>query len=219
MKILFFDTETTGLPRDRHVPAKDGEGNWPDVVSLAWVIMDHEKKLIKSKYVIVKPEGWTIPADSIMIHGITQDKAETEGVLLRPLLEEFQKDVLSCKYAVAHNLAFDKNVLDNAALWRAGRAPLRWLTCWCTAELGKDITRVPFASGRGFRYPRLADLYTHLTHKQPNVDLHNALFDTLLLSELFYHLPLAKILLGKDAGATSQPGVLSLAFTDASQNV
>lgn len=218
MRILFFDTETTGLPRDRYVPAKDGADNWPDIVSIAWMIVDEHRKLLKSKYVIVKPEGWTIPADSTEIHGITQEKAQTEGVFLRSILEEFQQDMLKCKYIVAHNMNFDRNVLDNAALWRAQRAPLRWMTCFCTAEIGKNLTKVPFPSGRGFKYPRLAELYTFVTHKQPNVDLHNALFDTLLLSELFYHLPIAKILLSNESPCSS-PGVLSLNLTDASQSV
>jgi DNA polymerase-3 subunit alpha len=216
MKILFFDTETTGLPRDKRVLAKDQEGNWPDIVSMAWMILDENKKLLKAKYCLVKPEGWIIPEDSIAIHGITQSQAEAEGVLLRPLLEEFQRDVLSCKYIVAHNLKFDKNVIDNAALWRAGRAPIRWMTCFCTAEIGKDLTRIPFPDGRGFKYPRLAELYTFLTRKLPSVELHNALFDTTLLAELFYHLPLAKILLSKNEGSNSNPSVLSIRLTDPS---
>lgn len=219
MKFLFFDTETTGLPRDKRIAAKSCSGNWPDIVSIAWMIMDEDRKLLKARYLIVKPEGWTIPADSIAIHGITQEKAEREGVHLRPLLEEFQKDISNCNYSIAHNLNFDLNVVDNAAIWRVGRTPIIWNTRFCTAEIGKNLTRIPFSDGRGFKYPRLADLYKFLTGKPPSVELHNALFDTTLLAELFYHLPIAKVLLNKNAGAASPPGILSLSLANASENV
>lgn len=223
MKFLFFDTETTGLPRDKRVPAKDTAGNWPDIVSIAWMILDEDRKLLKARYLIVKPDGWDIPEDSVAIHGITQEKASKEGVHLRPLLEEFQKDVLNSNYVVAHNMNFDKNVVENAAIWRAYRDPykgvFRWTTCFCTAEIGKDLLKIPFPDGRGFKFPRLADLYKFATKKEPSVELHNALFDTMLLAELFYHLPIAKAVIGKNEGARAPAGVLSLSLADASQNV
>jgi len=36
---LFFDTETTGLPRNYKAPATD-LANWPRLVQIAWLLAD-----------------------------------------------------------------------------------------------------------------------------------------------------------------------------------
>ena len=75
MKLLIFDTETTGLPKSRQ-PAYLGANNWPHVVSISWIIMDTNTNEILSKEShIVKPLSWTIPDESISIHGITNGHA------------------------------------------------------------------------------------------------------------------------------------------------
>jgi len=39
MRLLIFDTETTGLPKSRQ-PSSKGPNNWPHIVSISWVILD-----------------------------------------------------------------------------------------------------------------------------------------------------------------------------------
>jgi len=36
---LFFDTETTGLPRNWNAPVHNTQ-NWPRMVQIAWIIYD-----------------------------------------------------------------------------------------------------------------------------------------------------------------------------------
>jgi hypothetical protein len=60
---LFFDTETTGIPRNYRAPASDLR-NWPRLVQVAWLLADEQAKEIASAQFIVKPEGFTIPPDS-----------------------------------------------------------------------------------------------------------------------------------------------------------
>ncbi len=38
---LFFDTETTGIPKNRKAPISDST-NWPRLVQLAWLITDEK---------------------------------------------------------------------------------------------------------------------------------------------------------------------------------
>lgn len=57
---LFFDTETTGLPKRWNAPVTDLE-NWPRLVQLAWIMYDDRGNMLESRDVIVKPEGFTIP--------------------------------------------------------------------------------------------------------------------------------------------------------------
>lgn len=56
---LFFDTETTGLPKRWNAPVTDLE-NWPRLVQLAWIMYDDRGNMLESRDVIVKPEGFTI---------------------------------------------------------------------------------------------------------------------------------------------------------------
>ncbi len=45
---LFFDTETTGLPRNWQAPLEDLD-NWPRLVQLAWLLMDENGKEVKAR--------------------------------------------------------------------------------------------------------------------------------------------------------------------------
>ncbi len=56
---LFFDTETTGLPRTYRASIKDLE-NWPRVVQIAWLTYSKSGQLLSENDYIVKPEGFII---------------------------------------------------------------------------------------------------------------------------------------------------------------
>ncbi len=51
---LFFDTETTGLPRNYKAPVSDSN-NWPRMVQIAWRLMDEKGGEIDSQDFIIKP--------------------------------------------------------------------------------------------------------------------------------------------------------------------
>ena len=65
---LFFDTETTGLPKNWKAPITDLE-NWPRLVQLAWLVYDNIGNKISTKNFIVKPSGFIISEESTKIHG------------------------------------------------------------------------------------------------------------------------------------------------------
>jgi DNA polymerase III epsilon subunit-like protein len=186
MKLLIFDTETTGLPRLK-IPAKIEPNNWPHIVSISWVILDSDtNQIIKEQSFIVKPLDWEIPEESVKIHGITQQKALSAGEPLTKVMTYFlseQYDLL-----VAHNLEFDYNVVMNAIIWDLELAfidfPKKRL---CTMELSRDICRLKNMFG-SFKYPKLSELYEHVFKKKPNeFDLHNSMYDTKILTEIIQH--------------------------------
>ena len=106
---LFFDTETTGLPRNSHASIKELE-NWPRVVQLAWLTYSNTGKLLSENDYIIKPEGFIIPNEATKIHGITTKKALVEGNDLSMVLAQFARDVKKANLVVAHNIDFDEKM-------------------------------------------------------------------------------------------------------------
>jgi len=59
MRILFFDTETTGLvPKGIHYSTDYKQFPYP--VQVAWQLVEDDKILIKEDH-IIRPEGWEVP--------------------------------------------------------------------------------------------------------------------------------------------------------------
>ncbi|MFA7695693.1 MAG: hypothetical protein WCX63_09175, partial [Methanoregula sp.] len=73
--LLFFDTETTGLPR---YSATNPTDKWPRVMQLAWSLYDTEGNQESRNSFIIYPTDFTIPMDSARIHGITTERAKSQ---------------------------------------------------------------------------------------------------------------------------------------------
>ena len=180
MKFLIFDTETTGLPRDFSNSAFKGPDNWPHIVSISWAIMDDKfNKVLSSQSYIIKPQGWDIPFESTVIHGITNSEALEHGHSLAKVMDIFFNE--DCDAYVAHNIHFDKNVIYNAMLWDLGYRYFEGLgkPKLCTMQIGRKLCKLPKNKS-----PKLSELYFHCTGKTPNdSSLHNSLYDTLFLCD------------------------------------
>ena len=181
---FFFDTETTGLPKDYHAPASDVD-NWPHIVQLAWVITDGANNIISKKNYIIIPYRFQIPAESTKIHGITDSYAREHGILIDRALYLFERDLQMCKYVVGHNLDFDKNVVS-AECYRSDME-VDWSNYCsiCTMKKSVDICRIP--GFYGYKYPKLNELYYTLFKR--NMDnAHDALSDISATIECFWEL-------------------------------
>jgi DNA polymerase III epsilon subunit-like protein len=183
MKLLIFDTETTGLPRSR-VPSKVEPNNWPHIVSISWVILDSEtNKIEKERSYIVKPTNWIIPDDSVTIHGITTEKATELGFPLAKVLGEFLAEEYDA--LVAHNIEFDYNVLDNAIRWdlEMSFTGIKKSKI-CTMELSKDLCNLKNMFGKP-KVPKLKELYRVAFGILPNEqELHNSMYDVKILTKI-----------------------------------
>ena len=162
MRALIFDTETTGLPRDKNMPAHLRKENWPDLVSIAWKVYE-AGTLIRLHSFLIKPEGWTIPPEATKIHGISQEKAETSGVTLKVAMEAFCRDISTSGKIIAHNLAFDKQVVLNSLYWRLSLTSVVWspLADICTGILSTNELKLQFSGKTSYSYkmPSLKELY------------------------------------------------------------
>ena len=170
---FFFDTETTGIPRDYKAPVSDLD-NWPRMVQIAWILLDATANEVESAEYIVKPDGFTIPPDAAKIHGITTEIALREGTDLQPVLEKVGVALREATTLVAHNLSFDERILG-AEFLRAGRSnPLELKRRICTMQEATDFCRLP---GRyGYKWPTLQELH-QILFNEPMEGVHRALTD------------------------------------------
>jgi len=197
MRVLAFDTETTGLPTDASLSAYRAPDNWPHIVSISWCIIDSvSNTVVKTHAYIIKPEKWVIPSESTKIHGVSHAQAIEFGVPLRDAILKFLSE--DHDMMVAHNIHFDKNVLIQAILWDLNIMSFQGFKkpMGCTMVAGRTICNIPGVRG-GFKFPKLAELYTHVVGTTPKYDyLHNALFDTLYLCEIIQKSPEIRMRLG-----------------------
>lgn len=186
--ILFFDTETSGLP-DFNKRASDPAQ--PHIVQLALIITDPEGREVEMHKLIVKPDGWEIPADVSAIHGITTAHAQkygvAESVATAILFSALQRAALT----VAHNHQFDKFIAriasrrhgllsDEQDAWWKG------LPTFCTMRETTDICRIPGNYGK-FKWPKLQESYQHAFGKAFD-GAHDALSDVRACKEIYFWL-------------------------------
>lgn len=110
---IVFDTETTGLPRDRSNPPVEKNLHMYDtarILQLSWAVYDINGKLIKIENYLIKPCGYNVAATNI--HGITDEMAQT-GQLFKVVINKFYEDVKNVSAIIAHNINFDDNVLKS----------------------------------------------------------------------------------------------------------
>lgn len=191
--ILFFDTETTGLPKNRNSNALESKENWPDIVSVAWAVYEHNGSLVKKSYSIVKPDGWVIEQGAINVHGITEEKAHAEGRPLRDVLSELKADLEKSDTVVAHNIEFDKNVLFHAYKWRLNQNPWHlWPeTEFCTMTHGEPEAKIPSkypSSKRPYKPPTLTELYKVAFDGKEPTGQHNSMKDVEIMCDVYWKL-------------------------------
>ena len=186
MKILIFDTETTGLPKDWNAPLSDLK-NWPRLVQLAWQVYDQHQNLIEENDFIIKPNGFIIPSDSSNVHNISNEKAIESGEDLCKVLDLFYKSVQESKLLVAHNYNYDYSIIGSEFLRNGYGNILKHKEYICTMKSTVELCKIP--GHNGFKWPKLEELYSFLFKPSFHEGLaHNALYDTLITAECFWHI-------------------------------
>jgi len=184
MKILVFDTETTGLPTSYNTPVIATQ-QWPYIVQLSYIIYDTElNTVLDYRDTIIKlPNSITITKESENIHKISNEMSKTKGVELKPELIKFNELLNTVDEIVGHNISFDKNMIMVECLrfrlennFTKNKIPE-----FCTMKNSVNICKILTynKSGRSYyKYPKLIELYQYLFNTTPD-GLHNSMVDVL----------------------------------------
>lgn len=181
---LFFDTETTGVPKDWKAPITSFD-NWPRIVQIAWLIYDCRGNQIKKNEFVIKPSGFEIPTEASNVHGITTKYAFEAGSAIKDALIKFEQDCEKSKYLIAHNINFDSNVLGAEFLRTFGRNPLTKIDQLCTMEASTDFCKIP--GKKGYKWPKLSELHIQLFGVNFE-DAHNALADVEATAKCYWEM-------------------------------
>lgn len=187
---LFFDTETTGIPRNYKAPASDLK-NWPRLVQIAWLVTDAQGVEIASAEHIVKPNGYTIPSDAAKIHGITTDVALQKGLDIKAILDPMVQDIGKASALIAHNMQFDEKILGSELLRAGYKNHVEAKPRKCTMQASKDYCRIPGPYGN--KWPTLQELYVKLFHED-FVGMHRALADVRACARCYFELKRLKVM-------------------------
>jgi len=207
MRILVFDTETTGLPQSKFIsPTTLHE--WPHIVQFSYVIYDTSlNDIIQSKdYVIKLPENISISEDSSKIHGISNEISAKSGVHINDVLSEFFYFLRGVDMLIGHNVEFDINmikiellrIINNNSLTQEQtkfyKYELHFLTnfknIYCTLKESIQFCNIQLIDkyGKSFlKYPKLVELHEKLFNTTPS-NLHNSFNDILVTLRCFMKL-------------------------------
>ena len=181
---LFFDTETTGIPKNYKAPISDLD-NWPRLVQLAWFLMDDAGREISSQNRIIKPEGFAIPLAASAVHGITTARALEEGVDLGLALSEFAGALDNSKMLIAHNLSFDEKIMGAEFLRAKISSEIMFWPRVCTMHSSTDYCEIP--GNYGYKWPKLMELHEKLFGEGFD-GAHDALADVRACARCFFEL-------------------------------
>ncbi len=188
MNILFFDTETTGIPR-WDLPADHADQ--PRIVDLAGVLCDETGAEIGRFEAIVKPDGWTVHEGAAKVHGISTEIALKEGRPIAEVLDGFDALVAQAGLLVAFNLRFDDKLLrgERRRLGRPdgfGTVPvfcaMKGATPLCKIEPTKKMKDTGFTK---FKTPRLSEAVKILLEREHD-GTHRAMADAVATRDLYF---------------------------------
>jgi DNA polymerase III epsilon subunit-like protein len=181
---LIIDTETTGLPPRRDASVKELD-NWPRIVSISLLLYDKEMVLIDEYYSLIK-QVFPIPGEATQIHGITTEKANSEGKSMIEVFGEINKLANRCKYLVAHNMEFDYKIFQSECHRLKQRNSFSKLKKVCTMKKGAVYMRRIAGSNR--KYIKLKDLVEEMYQCEVRQPIHDARNDTRLTAAAFFEL-------------------------------
>ncbi|KJK22089.1 hypothetical protein UB46_23520 [Burkholderiaceae bacterium 16] len=192
--ILFYDTETSGLPQ-WSLPSEDP--SQPHITQIAAELHDEDTgTTLAFMDLLIRPDGWTIPEELEALTGITNEKAERFGVPIEKAMPLLLNMWRKAELRIAHNESFDMRMVRIEMMrLMAHDAPIHdeWKTspAFCTQSKSTKIINLPptekmLAAGRRTpKSPNLGEAFRHFTGTDL-VGAHNAAVDLAACRTVYY---------------------------------
>ena len=194
MKLLVFDTETTGLPGGRNISVNDVD-KWPHIIQLSYILYDTElNKTCSCVDDIIKlDEDVHISAKSIEMHGITRSTSMRKGIPIAEAIHNFNNALQEADWVIAHNISFDKQMI----MAESNRLGIEQyfsygngygIKEYCTMRNSIKVCKIEkeSASGKIFhKFPTLTELHMHLFEFIPK-NTHDSMSDVLICLRCYY---------------------------------
>ena len=152
------------------------------MVSLAAMLTDNDGKVLQAMSVRVRPEGWMVPDDVALIHGLTTEILHETGVDIGIIMPLFEAWLRKADRRIAHNIVFD-NKITRGELRRLGLPDhFNKEKDFCTMAASRKIMQMAptdkmMRSGRHTnKPPKLAEAFEYFTRLTLK-NAHQALAD------------------------------------------
>ena len=160
------------------------------IISIAWCVYSKGGILLKSNYDLVKAVDFVIDdkSEATRINGITSARSASEGVLFDEIVQKLRLDVEGVRKLIAHNILSDITILKSE-LCRYGHMDLvgvlESLSQYCTMLNSTNILKLPCASDKFYKSPKLSELYNYYFPGEC-FSAHDALEDVRACGRCYY---------------------------------
>ena len=179
MRILIFDTETSGL-----------NPQWNVILQLSYQIVDSDSWTVQKtvNHYFSWPENKArVSSDAIKVNGLTEEVLKDKQLSeRRAAFEEFVADKDSCDLLVAHNLEFDKKFIIASCREEGVKyASSGWMQSYDTMKRMTNYCHIPKSYGSGYKWPKLTELADCLSIDYSHMVLHDSSADVELTKLCF----------------------------------
>ena len=179
MRILIFDTETSGL-----------DPQWNVILQLSYQIVNSDSwaTLKTVNHYFSWPEDKArVTQEAIAVNGLTEEVLSGKQLSNRKTaFEEFVADKDSCDLLVAHNLEFDKKFIIASCREEGVKyANSGWGQSYDTMKRMTSYCQIPKDWGSGYKWPKLPELADCLGIDYSHITLHDSSGDVELTKQCF----------------------------------
>ena len=189
-KTLIFDTETTGLAKDRLGPTDPLQ---PMPMQIGMKLDGENRREMMAANFLIVPDGWSIEPKASEITGITDDMAKEFGTHLITGVEFFLDMVNNADVLVAHNAKFDITVMRRATFVYSELIGIKYVdpfegkTLICTMLAALDIVKAEPKRRGQWKWPKLEECIRFFFNETLE-GAHDALVDVRATARVYYHL-------------------------------
>jgi len=153
--ICVLDIDTDGLIQKNYE-----ETIYPNIVQIAWILLNKEGKILKNKSAKLFSPDITFSPEKENINDIF-DETTKYNISTFEILTELTIDIQNSDILVSHNTDFTLSIIKNETLKFGIENHIIDKSTYCTMKETVDYCKIPNKNG-GYKYPKLSELQKKL---------------------------------------------------------